>query len=68
MKWLIKKYMIDAHIDSMIELAKRTGMSKFTLYDRIANPQSLRLFELMALDKILNFSDEDLCKLARGEL
>ena len=66
MKWLIKRYMIDAHIESLAELSKRTGIAKRTLYDRIHEPTTIKLFELKALDNILHFSDEDLVKLARG--
>ena len=59
MKWLIKRYMIDAHIESLVELSKRTGIAKRTLYDRI--------HELNALDEILHFSEEDIIKLIRGQ-
>ena len=68
MKWLIKRYMVEAHIESLSELAKAAGIARRTLYDRIDDPGTFRLFEIMALDKILHFSDEDLTKLARGQV
>ncbi len=67
MKWLIKRYMIDAHIESLVELSKRTGIAKRTLYDRIHDQSTLKLFELNALDEILHFSEEDIIKLIRGQ-
>ena len=67
MKWLIKRYMIDAHIESLVELSKRTGIAKRTLYDRIRDQSTLKLFELNALDEILHFSEEDIIKLIRGQ-
>ncbi len=68
MKWLIKRYMVDAHIESLGELSKRTGIAKRTLYDRIHEPTTLKLFELKALDSILHFKEEDLIQLIRGQL
>ena len=67
MKWLIKKYMVQQHIDSLAELAKMAGIARRTLYDRLEDPKTIKVFELEALDKILHFEDEDLVKLARGQ-
>ena len=67
MKWLIKQYMAQAHIESLTELAERAGMTRRLLYDRLADPKTFRVYEIMALDKVLNFSDEDLIFLLRGE-
>ena len=66
MKWLIKDYMCRAHIESISELAKLTGLTRRLLYDRINNPETFRIFELKALDEVLHFQDEDYLKLARG--
>lgn len=66
MKWLIKAYMCKAHIESISELAARTGMTRRLLYDRISNPQTFRVYELMALDEVLHFTDEDMMGLIRG--
>ncbi len=68
MKWLIKKYMVEQQIDSLSALCRRTGISKRTLYDRIAEPSTLRIFELIALDEVLHFSDEDMIRLSRGQV
>ena len=66
MKWLLKQYMAQAHIDSMEELAMSTGIAKRTLYNRIENPKSIRIYELVALDGVLHFKDDDLVRLAKG--
>lgn len=68
MKWLLKKYMVEAHIDSMAELARQIGMTRRALYDRISEPQTFRVFEIAALDEILHFTDEDLTRLIRGQV
>ena len=67
MKWLIKRYMVEEHIDTLSELARLSGIARRTLYDRIREPQTFRLFELIALDNVLHFNDDDLAKLARGQ-
>ena len=66
MKWLLKQYMAQAHIDSMEELAESTGISKRTLYNRIDNPRTLRIYELVSLDDVLHFTNDDLVRLAKG--
>lgn len=68
MKWLLKEYMATAHIESITELAERTGIARRTLYDRINDPSTIKIYELMCLDAILHFSDEDIAKLARGKI
>lgn len=68
MKWLIKKYMVMQHIDSLAELSKLTGIARRTLYDRIADPKTIRLYELEAIDKVLHFDDEDLIQLTKGNV
>lgn len=67
MRWLLKRYMAQAHIETLAELADRTGIARRTLYDRINEPSTLRVYEIKALDGILHFADDDLAKLARGE-
>lgn len=66
MKWLLKQYMAQAHIDSMEELSENTGIAKRTLYNRIDNPRSIRIYELIALDDVLHFTNDDLVRLAKG--
>ncbi len=67
-EWLIKRYMVKAHIRSLAELAKETGIQYRTLQNRILNPKLLRLFEIQALDCVLEFSDEDRIRIMRGEV
>lgn len=66
-KWLIKLYMAQNHIDSISELARLSGLSRRLLYDRINDPASLRIYEIKNLDNVLHFSDEDMLFLMRGE-
>jgi len=68
MKWILRKYMGEAHIDSFTELSEITGITRRTLYDRISNPRTIRAYEINALDNVLHFSDEDLVRLATGNL
>ena len=65
-KKLLQIYMIDCDIDSFIELSKRTGIDYQRLRRRLEDPHSFTVYELLALNDILNFSDEDLLKLIRG--
>jgi DNA-binding phage protein len=46
-------------------LAKRTGICRQTLYDRLRDPDRLTLAELRALDRQIHFTDEELVILAR---
>jgi hypothetical protein len=66
-KKLFKRYMLDADLDSFTQLAKETGIDYQRLNKRIANPNSFTVFELISLDDVLHFDDEDLLKLIRGE-
>jgi hypothetical protein len=67
MKWLLKKYMAEAHIETIAELADITGIPKRTLFERIRNPSALRLYEVEAMDKVLKFNDCDIVKMIRGK-
>lgn len=68
MKWLIRKYMAIKHIEGYLELSRLTGIKLTTLKDRLKNPQNIKGFELMALNEVLEFSDEDLLNIARGNV
>jgi hypothetical protein len=68
MRWLIKKYMAQQHIESYDELANETGIQARTIYNRLNDPRKLRAFEIDALDSVLHFADEDLLKLVKGNL
>jgi hypothetical protein len=65
-KKLLRRYMIEADIDSFTQLAKETGIDYQRLNRRIADPHSFTVFELIALDDVLHFSDEDLLILIKG--
>ena len=66
MKWLIKKYMIIAHINSLSELSRMTGIQYQTLQNHLKQVSSFRLFEIRMLDDVLHFSDDDMLKIIRG--
>lgn len=68
MKWLIREYMARHHIEGYLELSRLTGIKLTTLKDRLKNPQNIKGFELIALNEVLEFSDEDLLKLIRGTI
>lgn len=65
-KKLLRRYMIEADIDSFAQLAKETGIDYQRLNRRIADPHSFTVFEIISLDDVLHFSDEDLLLLVRG--
>ena len=65
-KKLLKFYMIDCDIDSFRVLAKETGIDYQRLRRRLEDPHSFTVFELLALNDTLHFTDEDLLKLIRG--
>ena len=67
MKWLFKRYMIERHIENLKELSELTGIKYRTLLDRMEKPQTLRVYEIEALNKILMFRDEDVLAVMRGE-
>ena len=58
--------MIEADIDNFTQLAKETGIDYQRLNRRVADPHSFTVFELISLDDVLHFSDEDLLLLVRG--
>lgn len=65
-KKLLKRYMIDADIDNFTQLSKETGIDYQRLNRRIADPHSFTVFELLALNDALHFTDEDLLQLIKG--
>lgn len=65
-KKILKLYMIEAEIDNFTQLAKETGIDYQRLNRRIADPHSFTVFELISLDDVLHFEDDDLLKLIRG--
>lgn len=65
-RWMLTGYLVQNRIESFRELAKMTGIKYKTLLEHIASPENFRMYEVKALDKILNFRDEDLLILVRG--
>ena len=65
-KKILKLYMIEGDIDNFTQLSKETGIDYQRLNRRIADPHSLTIAEILALDDTLHFSDEDLLKLIKG--
>lgn len=65
-KKMFVHYMIEADIDNFTQLAKETGIDYQRLNRRIADPHSFTVFEIISLDDVLHFSDEDLLLLVRG--
>ena len=66
MRWLFKRYMVDAHVDGFRELSRQTGIEYRTLLNHIDAPEQFRLSEVRELDEVLRFTDGDLLKLLRG--
>ena len=67
MKWFIKKYMAQNHINNFNELSKATGIKLRTLMRRVSEPSTLLLYEVQALDDALHFTDEDMLRLVNCE-
>ena len=67
-KNLFQMYMAINGIASIQELSSKTKIEYTRLRKRIRDPQTLRLFELQSLNDVLNFSDEDMLKLSKGEI
>lgn len=65
-KKLLRLYMIKYDIDSFRELAKETGINYQRLRRRLEDPQSLTVYELLAINDALQLTDEDFLKLIKG--
>lgn len=67
-KKMFRRYMIEADIDSFLELAKISGMEYQTLNVRLKSPETFRIYEIQILNKLLHFTEEDLLQLIKGEV
>ena len=65
-KKLLQIYMVDSDIDNFTELSKVTGIDYQRLRKRMEDPHSFTVYELLALNDTLHFTDADLLKLIRG--
>ena len=66
MEWMIREYMTKKHIPSLAELARLTGIEYRTLINHINDIGKFRIYEVIALDNVLSFKDEDLLRIMRG--
>ena len=64
---VIKKKMIDAGIDNFKELAKEVGLKYDTMLVRLKDPSSFRIYEIKALARNLNLTNEELLLIVKGE-
>lgn len=64
--WLFRKYMSLNHIQSLNELSDLCGIGYQTLRARVQHIQRIRIFELIAIDNVLHFNDDDYLLLSRG--
>lgn len=66
-KWMLRRYRAAAQIQSDSKLCSKSGISMRTLQNRYDdNGNALTLFQLRNLDEVLNFSNEDLLTIVRG--
>ena len=66
-KKLLKRYMVEADVNSFLELSKITGIDYQRLNNtRLKNPETFRVFEIRELIKALNLTDEDIINIVRG--
>ena len=64
---LLKRKLIDRDINDFKELSKMTGIKYETMLDHLKRPGMFRTFELQALNDVLEFSDEELLLIVKGE-
>jgi hypothetical protein len=63
---LINKYLVERDMErGLKQLSEETGIKYLRLQEHIKHPEQFRLFELQAIDDVLNFSVEDLAFLIR---
>ena len=62
-KKILRRYMIDADIETFKDLSKELGIDYQTLRDRLQRPELFRAYELKTLREVLHLSDEDLLML-----
>lgn len=65
-KWIVKKRMLENHIENLLELSNITGLGYQTMRSHIDNPERLKIFELNALDDVLHFEDCEIVGVIRG--
>jgi hypothetical protein len=64
---LLKRKLIDRDINDFKELSRKTGIKYETMLDHLKRPGMFRAFELQALNEVLEFSDEELLLIIKGD-
>lgn len=65
--WLVKQKMCERKIETLQELSKLTGIGYQTLRQKIHHPDQLRIYEITAINEVLQFSDGELLRIMKGE-
>lgn len=64
---LFKQKLLDKDIENFKDLCKMTGIKYDTMLDHLKRPGMFRAFEIQALNEVLEFKDEELLLLIKGE-
>ena len=65
-KKLVRSKMVENDIYTVQELSRRSSIDYQRLNVRILHPETFRVSELRALQKVLDLSDQDILELMRG--
>lgn len=64
-KWIVKKRMGAKRIESLGELSQLTGLGYQTMRAHIKHPEQMRLFELQALNEVLDFDATEIIEIVK---
>ncbi len=64
--WMIHEGMAKTKIKSISDLAKRLGLTRPTMSRKVNCPSTFTIYELQALGKLFNWTDEELGSFLRG--
>ena len=65
-KKLVRSKMVENDIYTVQELSRRSSIDYQRLNVRILHPETFRVSELRALQKVLDLSDQDILEIMRG--
>ena len=65
-KKLVRSKMVENDIYTVQELSRRSSIDYQRLNVRILHPETFRVSELRALQKVLDLSDHDILEIMRG--